>query len=82
MKPADFDVQKVIDYLQGTCNSIDSAVNELYPDMNFEDLSGSDFNCIDNQIFECQTCNWWCEMSELAQDQDENICEDCHEADN
>ena len=32
---------------------------------------------VDSEIFNCETCGWWCEMSEVAEDDEQNICLDC-----
>ncbi len=46
--------------------------------MNEDDLTDNDYYEIDNQIFLCEICGWWCESSELKEDSD-NICEQCNE---
>lgn len=79
MKLPNFDIQTVIDFLQGSTETIDSAIEILYPGMDREDLDQKDLETIDDQIFVCETCGWWCEISERADD--EEICEDCAEAD-
>jgi len=77
MRPEDFDVQKVIDHLQGTCTeTLTNTIEMFYPDMKEDDLTEEDHNDIDNQIFNCENCGWWCE----AHEQSENgYCEDCSE---
>ena len=74
MKPENFDIQELIDHLQGTCKSLQEGLNDLYPEMDVSDLTEKDNEEIDNQIFNCDTCNWWCEACE--QDEDGN-CENC-----
>lgn len=32
---------------------------------------------VDDQIFKCCVCDWWCETHEQADDCDEPTCEDC-----
>lgn len=75
MRPSGFNVQELIDSLQGTCNSID---DHLPDGMDWSDLTSQDHTNIDLQIFLCETCGWWCEISEAA-DCDEQICQDCKE---
>lgn len=78
MKNPEFDIQKVIDHLQGTCTeSIETALETLYPGMEESDLSGEDHDDIANQIFNCEACGWWCEAHEQT---DGGYCEDCKEA--
>lgn len=87
MKPINFDVNSVIENLQGTCmNGIGDALDELYPGMNEEDLTSQDYDAIDQSLFECSSCGWWCETSEsntdpYSEDSDQ-YCDDCYEAKN
>lgn len=75
-KVTDEQVEQLIQYLQGTCmNSVDSAMNELF-ELSESDLSEEQLSHIDKEIFNCDTCGWWCESSENA-GEDENICQDC-----
>lgn len=32
---------------------------------------------IDNEIFQCSCCSWWCDISECNNVDDENVCNDC-----
>ena len=76
MRPDDFDVQELINSLQGTCSSIDDHLPE---GMNWEDLTNEDHEAIDNEIFLCAECGWWCEISEQVESDDEQYCRDCRE---
>ncbi len=42
------------------------------------------FDKIDNEIFLCPICGWWCENCERTSNNisldSEDICEDCHES--
>lgn len=80
MRSENFDIDNTIEYLRGTCtNTIDSAVNELYPGMNEGDLTVDETNQIDDEIFECDDCGWWCEVSQRCEtDGDGDVCEECH----
>lgn len=78
MKPADFNVHELIEAVNGTCNTIDDHLPE---GMEFEDLTGEDHDVIDNEIFLCNECGWWCEVHEAHETDDgDDICDDCHEA--
>ena len=33
---------------------------------------------VENFIFNCTQCGWWCETSDMAETEGEWICEDCH----
>lgn len=82
MRPEDFDINKVIEHLQGSSGTIQGALDDLYPDMDEMELTSEDHDCIDNEIFLCTVCNWWRETSQAAYDEDiqEQICEDCIES--
>lgn len=71
MRPESFDIQKLIDELQGTCNSLSGVLPEGMDDI---DLTEQDHEAIDQRIFCCDTCDWWYEAYE--QDTDGN-CESC-----
>lgn len=77
-KISDDQVQEIIETLQGTCDTLGGAVGEVCgDDYDENDLSQDQLGVIDNEIFECVECSWWCEISEIADDEDENICQDC-----
>lgn len=75
MRAEDFDIQKVIEYLQGTINTVDSAVNELYHGMQEEDLTLDEDTKLDMELFECEVCGWWYERVEESDTI--NVCQDC-----
>lgn len=75
MRPADFNIDEVIKALQGTCTTIDDHLPE---GMDWNDLTSEDHEAIDNEIFLCAECGWWCELCEQAEDtDDEPKCTDC-----
>lgn len=71
MRPENFDVQKLVEDLQGTCKQLEEALPE---EMELNDLTEEDHEFIDNEIFLCETCGWWCEISEQTM---EGSCRDC-----
>lgn len=75
MKPENFDIHELISSLQGTCSTID---DHLPDDMELEDLTEQDYADIDNEIFLCETCGWWCEIGEVSEHED-GVCTDCVE---
>ena len=61
-------IDKMIDRLRGTCN-------EPFP---IEDYTLEDLAHLDEEIFQCVDCGWWCDISELsAIPSDECSCTDC-----
>lgn len=80
MRPKEFRLQEVVDYLQGSCNTLDSGLELIHPKEKEEgfsddDLIESDYQFIANQIFLCDDCGWWCEIQEQSE---EGSCEDCN----
>lgn len=75
-KPIDFNIQEIVEALQGTANTIDEVLPE---GMDWSDLTAEDHAYIDQEIFNCATCGWWYEISEQSDNEDENTCIDCHE---
>jgi len=83
MRATDFDLDKIVEQCRGTCmETIDDAIREHYPDMSEDDLTEADLAQIDNEIFTCNECGWWCESSEAQLDEQASdiICEDCAES--
>lgn len=58
-------IQQLADDLVGTADDFD-----------IEDYTQDELIELDNQIFRCECCGWWCENSENTGDE---ICEDCND---
>jgi hypothetical protein len=61
---------------------LSGAIDQVYgDDVTVDDISVSDMEILELEIFECQTCNWWYETCEEAEDSEDHdrICEDCSE---
>ncbi len=72
-KPLDFEIEEFIEQLRGTCKTI----FELLPEgMGEEDLTKEDLQAIDEEIFRCESCSWWCDKTDESED-GEN-CTDCN----
>jgi hypothetical protein len=58
--------------LQGTCNGLHSFLEQH----NAEDLIDymPFLEYLDQNIFLCDDCDWWCELSEMS---DEGVCSQC-----
>lgn len=63
------------DNLRGTCNSLDEMLERLF-DVEFHELTNVEFDELDDLIFECHECGWWCDSGELSSIDD--VCSDCH----
>ena len=60
------ELQQKIDELNGTCDYVD-----------LDEWSSEDLQVLDEQIFQCDTCGWWCEVGEESEEP--SICNDCNE---
>lgn len=69
-------MQEIVDALRGTCDTAESC---LTPE---ECEEGDPFDSrefceiLDDTIFKCETCDWWCEVGESD---DNGNCRDCGE---
>lgn len=61
------DIERLVDYLLGSCQSIDDATNALF-DCDSEMLNERDWELINDQIFCCENCGWWYEIGEICED--------------
>jgi len=67
--------ESYVEYAIAPGGAFEGATN--IPD-DFYNLPPEALDAFDAVVFECQTCNWWCEISEVASDENgENICLDC-----
>lgn len=79
MKLTEKQLNELIYALQGSCSTIAKQL-ELRWEMSEDDLTMEDYLAIDQEIFCCSTCGWWCPMNEetaTAQGEFEFGCSDC-----
>lgn len=73
------EIEDLIQHLQGTIMSLDSAVEEMFG-MDWMDLDVDALAEIDNSIFCCESCGWWCEVSEMSMEvPDDLVCQGCED---
>lgn len=72
------DVDEVFETLKNGANVL--APYQILEDMGILETDAF-YDALDNVGFECSSCAWWCEISELndeaSEDAGENICEGC-----
>lgn len=71
-------IRKIIDDLQGTCQSLDDACSTQ--NICFNDLTIEELEVLDSEIFKCETCGWWYEISEESEETGK--CDNCFEEEN
>lgn len=69
--------EQIVYDVNGTCESLESHLEtanalHLHDHMPF-------LNYLDDQIFRCTCCSWWCPVSEMSEQSEEPICTDCEE---
>ena len=67
-------LNKLINHLQGSCDNIDSYIEEEF---DADSLSTENYATIDQAIFLCDECGWWCSQDENSEKVEEWVCEDC-----
>lgn len=85
MRDPNFDYHKIVETLQGQCQyDLDQAIQLHSPNMTEMDLTPEDRTDIDLEVFLCDECGWWCEISELCTEEtpyagfcDSGACESC-----
>lgn len=71
-------VDQIADELRGTCMSLQEVLERN--DMDGEDNNLDFCHALDALVFCCETCNWWYEQHEMADDvRGRWICEECWE---
>lgn len=58
--------------LQGTCNELHGFLERHDAEDLIDHIPFLEY--LDNHIFLCDSCGWWCELSEMS---DEGVCSDC-----
>ena len=68
-------MKEVIDYLQGTCHSLDYGLCMCGKE--FDDITAAEWSLLEDEIFQCEECSWWCPLGEAA-DGYETVCDECY----
>lgn len=82
------EMDRVIDYLQGTCLSLDEGICHVLGDEGIEEMRDIDNELefcarIDDNIFLCESCGWWYGAGEWIDDSHPNwedgreVCTSC-----
>lgn len=67
-------IQLVADRLNGTCGSLDSALqDEFGEDVELLDFDQQLLEELDDITMECEGCGWWVDAGEI----DDGMCQEC-----
>lgn len=68
----------IISALQGTCmNSVEQACIDVLGRDPTPDELGEAEEEVECNLFVCDECGWYCEMSEMSEDEEDSICTGC-----
>jgi hypothetical protein len=68
-------IKQLVEHLQGTSKSLSEACDDFGFDS--DELTQQELEEIDAEIFCCETCGWWSEVSEMADQEGEQVCLEC-----
>lgn len=75
MRYKDFNLDKLIENLEGTCQTIDYVLGLLYENMEESDLTEEEIETLESNIFLCDCCGWWFEVGCLGFE----YCNECED---
>ena len=65
--------QQVAEQLEGTAGNLSEHATQ-------EELDSAEFTeALDELVFECAVCGWWCPVDEMVEGGNENVCLDCED---
>lgn len=70
-------IYRLADYLMGTCNSLDGALDALFGIDSAMELHAESLELLENEVFLCSECGWWAETSETEDRDGDVVCQDC-----
>jgi hypothetical protein len=76
MKLSDEQLDQLIEYLRGTANSLSDGLRAIgLEDLDETELHEDTLKRIDDEIFVCEQCGWWCGNDEYGKK--EGHCDEC-----
>jgi len=70
---------QLIEYLTGSCVTVDEAMNDLF-ELSEDDITEGQEDVLNQEIFKCAQCGWWYEFAEESgADDSDLICLECAE---
>jgi len=79
----DAKMDELVEHLQGSCESLEDGLRKVLDDddADMESMTHDDCLYLDDRIFNCEICGWWCEVGDTSPDQpdddDRLICTQC-----
>lgn len=70
-------LEAVVERLRGQCIiDMEQALEEVG-----QTLTPENEQLLEARVFLCDECGWWCDVEELNNETDRNMCDDCSEDD-
>ena len=66
-------VEVLIEQLMGTCQDFSEVGVDFY------ELDKEELECINDNIFNCASCGWWYDTSDMSSEHDEVVCTNCED---
>lgn len=77
----DDQVKTIVERLRGQC-ALDLEQVAVEEGLEYYKITLADNDAIDDEVFLCEECGWWCGIEESADtDDDKLICDECGEKD-
>lgn len=64
-------VEVLIEQLLGTCQDFSEVGVDFY------DLDKEEVECIDDAMFNCASCGWWYDTTDMSEMHEEAVCLNC-----
>lgn len=71
---------EIVQHLNGSCNSLTQTLDLFGAEYLEDDMEFLEY--LDSEIFCCETCGWWSELSELGHNESAQTCIDCEREEN
>jgi hypothetical protein len=69
----------IVSELRGTAGDLDKEIEAIAGEgITAVNLSNETLTEIDDRVFLCEVCGWWCDADERS---DGNVCENCYDDD-
>lgn len=69
------DIHAIADDLRGTTGSLEETLDEI-TGIEVDDIALESLGELDELIFQCEKCSWYCEIGEMSESE-ESVCDEC-----
>jgi len=69
------DIDKLVHNLRGSSKTLEQGLE--VQGLSLEDMTDQDNDALDEEVFKCDTCSWWCDIMYAVDDDGDRVCTDC-----